>query len=149
MGMRLAGAMLLWIGLLPTLAAAQPATPVGIWRTFDDRTGRERGAVAIEQQGSVLTGRIIDTADPADASRVCGNCKDARKDRPIVGLVILTGMRPDGDEWTGGEILDPETGSVYRCTLRLEAGGTKLNVRGYVGLSLFGRSQTWIRRAGG
>jgi uncharacterized protein (DUF2147 family) len=60
-------------------------------------------------------------------------------------MEILRHMRPDGDEWSGGEILDPETGKTYRAKMRLEDGGRKLIVRGYIGFSLFGRSQTWLR----
>jgi len=63
-----------------------------------------------------------------------------------VGLTILTGLRKDGDEYTDGKILDPDNGKVYSSTLRLAEDGRKLNVRGYIGLSLLGRSQTWIRQ---
>jgi uncharacterized protein (DUF2147 family) len=55
-------------------------------------------------------------------------------------------MRRDGDEWTGGEILDPENGKTYKATLKLADNGQKLLVRGYIGLPIFGRSQTWVRR---
>ena len=147
-------AMFLRLALLLVLApdallAQVPAgpSPVGKWRTFDDRTGQERGLVAIEDTAGFLSGRIAGILDPKEASRVCELCKDARKNQPILGLTILTGMRRDGDRWDGGEILDPQTGAVYQCAMRLEDGGAKLVVRGYVGLSLFGRSQIWLRQA--
>ena len=139
---------LLSAGLAPVTLAAQPATPVGRWRTFDDKTGLERGLVAIEPQGGALIGRIVGTTDPQEAARVCQECKGARRNQPILGLTILTGMRPDGDGWSGGEILDPETGSVYRCSMQLSGDGVRLTVRGYLGVSLFGRSQTWLRQPG-
>ena len=123
---------------------AQP-TAAGLWRTFDDRTGRERAAVLIQRRGELLSGRIVGVVDPAEGARICELCQGERKDKPILGLTIITGMRPDGDHWDGGQILDPQTGSVYRCTMRLADGGRKLIVRGFVGISLFGRSQTWLR----
>lgn len=123
---------------------AQPS-PVGLWRTFDDRTGRERAAVLIQSQGDVLTGRVVSVLDPAERARVCEQCPGERRGKPILGLTIITGMRRDGDHWDGGQILDPQTGSVYRCTMRLADGGRRLIVRGFVGISLFGRSQTWLR----
>lgn len=141
---------LLAVLLAPGASLAQaPAgpSPVGKWRTFDDRTGQERGLVAIEEIAGFLSGRITGILDPKEALRVCELCKDARKDQPILGLTIVTGMRRDGDRWDGGEILDPQTGAVYRCSMRLEDGGARLVVRGYIGLSLFGRSQTWLRQA--
>jgi uncharacterized protein (DUF2147 family) len=137
--------------LVPGELLAQPAggaTPVGRWRTFDDKTGLERGLVEIEEQGGVLTGRIAGTLDPREATEVCVACKDARKNLPILGMTIITGMHRNGDRWDGGEILDPQSGSIYHCSMRLKDGGAKMIVRGYVGLSLFGRSQSWLRQSG-
>jgi uncharacterized protein (DUF2147 family) len=87
---------------------------------------------------------LLVVADPQDS--VCGKCKGERRGQRIVGMEILRHMHADGDEWSGGEILDPENGKTYRATLKLIDGGQKLVVRGYVGLPLFGRSQTWVRR---
>ena len=137
-----------WL-LLAMLLAPMPSlaqqTPVGRWRTFDDKTGQERGLMVIEEHDGVLTGRIGGILDPVEATRVCEKCTDARRGKPVLGLTVMTGMRRDGDKWDGGEILDPETGSTYHCTIRVEDGGAKLNVRGYIGISLLGRSQTWVR----
>jgi uncharacterized protein (DUF2147 family) len=140
-------AMLLQAGVSPGQLAVGP-TPAGRWRTFDDRSGQERGQVLIEEHGGLLSGRVVGILDPQEAVRVCEKCTDARKGQPILGLTILTGMRREGDHWTGGDILDPETGAVYRCSMRLEDGGAKLVLRGYIGISLFGRSQTWLRKGG-
>jgi uncharacterized protein (DUF2147 family) len=133
-------------GLAPA-AHAQPQqmTPVGDWRTFDDKTGRERGLVHIQEQDGTLSGSIVATTDPAEGQHVCERCKGDLKNKPILGLTIIHGLHQDGDRWDGGQIVDPETGSVYRCAMRLEDGGRKLVVRGYIGLSLFGRSQYWVR----
>jgi uncharacterized protein (DUF2147 family) len=140
----------LWFVLLAALSASAQTvspSPVGTWRTFDDRTGKERSLVRIEVAGGVLTGRIVATIDPVDGARTCTGCDDDRKGKPVIGLEIIRGMGLEGDVWTGGRVLDPETGSVYRGTMHLEDGGQKLVLRGYVVIPLFGRSQTWLRAA--
>ena len=143
------------IGILAALALvlliqagpgrADDSSPAGLWRTFDDKTGRERGLVRIWEQDGILYGSVAGTVDPAEARRTCDKCRDDRKDRPILRLNIIRGMKRDGDRWAGGQILDPETGETYRCSMRLQGGGSKLVVRGYLGISLLGRSQVWVR----
>ncbi len=143
-----------FVGLVAALALIAPSahaevsaeTPVGVWRTFDDN-GTETGKVEIWDQGGVLFGKIVAIVDPEKAKGVCFNCTDDRKDKPAMGLNILRGLKRDGAGWDGGEIVDPETGKVYSCSARVEDGGRKLILRGYIGISLIGRSQTWIRAA--
>ncbi len=132
--------------LLPGLAHAAMPSAVGTWRTFDDADGKESGSVTIFDRGGVLYGNVASIADPARANAACTSCTDDRKDKPIMGMQILRGLKADGDEWDGGEILDPKNGKVYRCLMRLEDGGQKLVVRGYIGIALVGRSQTWVRK---
>ncbi|MBV9655032.1 MAG: DUF2147 domain-containing protein [Acetobacteraceae bacterium] len=129
----------------PPAKAEATGTPVGLWRTFDDHTGKERGTVRIWDDRGALYGAIVSVRDPAEASKVCLPCRDDRKDQPVIGLNIIRGLKKDGDSWSGGEILDPETGNVYRCSMRLADDGKKLVVRGYIGFALIGRSQTWLR----
>jgi uncharacterized protein (DUF2147 family) len=104
--------------------------------------------VEIRTVGAELSGvvrALLVAADPADS--ICGKCTDDRKGQRIVGMEILRHMRADGDgQWSGGEILDPENGKTYRATLKLVDGGQRLVLRGYIGLPLFGRSQSWLRR---
>lgn len=138
-----AAALLLLAGSFA--ATAQPASPVGTWRTFSDRTGQESGQVQIWDQAGLLYGRIVGIRDPAKRDVVCDKCTDDRRGQKVMGMQIIRGMKPDGTQWDGGEILDPETGSTYRCLMRLADGGRKLIVRGFIGISLFGRSQTWLR----
>jgi len=126
-------------------ALAQQPSPVGIWRTFDDHTGLERSLVRISDTAEGLAARVVSTVDPKEGEHVCDKCTDDRRDQPIIGLEFMRGMKPDGEEWNGGRVLDPETGSVYRCEMHLEDGGRKLVLRGYIGISLLGRSQTWLR----
>jgi len=126
----------------PALAAS--LSPVGMWATFDD-DGQRTGKVELWEQNDLLYGRIVAIDDPAKAHLICLKCTDDRKDAPLLGLQFMRGLHKDGDEWNGGQILDPKTGSIYRCTLRVLDDGRKLQVRGFLGISLFGRSQIWVR----
>jgi uncharacterized protein (DUF2147 family) len=131
---------------LSTPSHAAAAAPVGFWLTYDD-DGAATGKVELWQQNDLLYGKIVAIDDPSKAHLTCTKCRDDRRDAPLLGLQFIRGLHQDGESWTGGEILDPKTGEVYRCTLRVIDGGEKLLVRGFLGISLFGRSQTW-RRAG-
>ncbi|MDR7330981.1 DUF2147 domain-containing protein [Roseateles asaccharophilus] len=130
--------------LLPTLALAQ-TTPVGLWKTIDDDGKTAKSLVRISEQGGTLVGSIDKLLDPnAPADSKCDKCTDDRKDKPVLGLQIIRGVKPDGDGvWGGGEILDPNNGKTYRTRLKPVDGGKKLEMRGYIGP--FYRTQTWIR----
>lgn len=132
------------LGTAATFAAAQ-ATPAGLWRTIDDETKQERSHVRIVEQGGVLSGRIEKIADPAKQDAVCDKCDGALKDKPVLGMTILQGVRQaeGAAHWDGGTILDPNNGKVYRVRLTPKDGGRHLEVRGYLGP--FYRNQTWIR----
>ena len=121
------------------------SSPLGQWKTIDDKSGAPRVIVIIEQRGDKYFGHIEQSFTPGAQSRVCSKCSDDRKDKPIVGLEIIRNMSKRDAEFVGGEILDPDSGWIYRCKFHLEEGGQKLSVRGFIGFSLFGRSQTWVR----
>jgi uncharacterized protein (DUF2147 family) len=123
------------------------ASPVGLWETIDDKTGKPTAVVEIFEKDQKLYGRIEQILTGEDAKVVCVACTDDRKNQPVVGMIIIRGIKLGGPEYGGGDILDPDSGSVYRCKMHLEKNGSELIVRGYIGLSLFGRSQTWHRRA--
>ncbi len=136
------------LGLASGLAFAQ-ATPAGTWKTIDDATKKEKSLVQITESGGVLTGKVQKVLDPtAKPDAVCDKCTDDRKDKPIVGMTIITGVRKSdnaADIWDGGHILDPNDGKVYKVRLSPADGGKKLEVRGYIGMPLLGRTQTWLR----
>jgi uncharacterized protein (DUF2147 family) len=135
----------MWLALAIGTAGAQ-TTPAGLWRTIDDATGKPKSLVRIVEQDGVLSGRIERLFDPDPKwDGRCDQCRDERKDQPVLGMTILTNLRKDRDEYGGGDILDPENGNVYRCTLRVAEGGTRLELRGFIGISLFGRTQIWLR----
>lgn len=128
-----------------------PATPVGIWQTIDDHTHQPTALVQITQNGDgTLSGKVIrGLGENNSPERRCTECSDERKDQKIEGMTIVREMKPGGDEWDGGKILDPVNGKEYSCKMHLEAGGRKLVVRGYIGVSLLGRSQIWTRYSDG
>ena len=136
------------LSLAPSSAVAAPSdhsSPVGLWRTIDDKTGQPRSVVRIYEQNGELFASVVKGLTPGDQGRTCSKCTDERKNQPLLGMVIIRRMKPVDGEYRGGDILDPDNGSVYRCKLRLEDNGRTLKVRGYLGVSLFGRSQTWER----
>ena len=144
------GVFVAWIfGMAPLLAFAQSATPAGLWKTIDDETRQAKSLVRIVESNGVYTGRVEKIFDPElPAGAPCIHCTDERKDQPIVGMALIRNVRinpSDPGVWDGGDIVDPGNGKVYRVKLTPIDKGARLEVRGYIGVSLFGRSQTWIR----
>jgi uncharacterized protein (DUF2147 family) len=125
----------------------QLPTPVGVWQTINERGERE-GLVRIVEVAGELRGSVIAVYSPPapNANPRCEDCSGELKGKPVIGMQILSGMRWDGERYSGGEILDPDNGKVYRCFLRLTDEGRTLEVRAYIGLSLFGRTQRWLRQ---
>lgn len=130
----------------PGIALAQPPDLAGVWQTTND-AGQPDGLVRIvESAGGYDISVLAVFSPPAPSSQpLCELCEGALRDKPVVGMVIARGLRRDGDGWSG-TILDPDEGKAYRCELHLADGGRTLKVRGYIGLPLFGRTQTWTRR---
>jgi len=129
------------------VAFAQQASPAGLWKTIDDHTGKPASLVRITEHNGEFEGKIekLFRAPDEEADPKCDKCEGMRKDQPVVGMTILTGMKQDGDHYDGGHILDPANGKVYHATMSLEDGGRKLDMRGYIGIPLIGRTQTWLR----
>lgn len=128
-----------------TAFAADMNSPVGTWKTYDDAGKVQKGVVLITEQGGVLQGKIIKTFDPAKPNPLCEECDGERKNKPVIGMTFLWDLKKDGEEFNGGRILDPENGKIYKAKMNLKDGGKKLEVRGFLGFSLLGRSQTWQR----
>lgn len=129
---------------LPALAADM--SPVGLWRTFDEKSGEPKSEVRISDSGGVLSGRVEKLLRKgADPQAVCDRCTDDRKGQPLVGLEIIRGAKQAQGKavWEDGKILDPENGSTYSLKLTPADNGNKLDVRGSIGP--FGRTQTWSR----
>jgi uncharacterized protein (DUF2147 family) len=119
-------------------------TIFGKWKTVDDETGMENGIVEIYEKAGKVYGRIIEILEKEKKHFKCEMCEGEDKNKPVLGLVIIKGLKRKGDFYEGGKVTDPKNGKSYHCKMNLE-GKDKLIVRGYIGISLFGRSQTWFR----
>src|SRR5256885_13169141 len=135
------------VALVLSASAFAQATPVGLWKTIDDDTKKEKSLVRITEAGGLLTGKIEKFLDPASKpDAVCDKCTDERKEKPILGMTIVRNAKQDADDpslWTGGDITDPNNGKVYKLRLKPVDSGKTLEVRGYIGP--FYRNQTWVR----
>lgn len=152
----LLGSTLVTVALLfgtPAFAADQASaaasnTPAGTWTQIDDETGKPKSLIEISQApDGTLQGVVkqVFFSDQGTTHPICKECEGARKDQPVVGMTIMWGVKQDGDQWDGGQILDPKNGKTYKVKLSLTDGGQKLDVHGYVGFALLGRSQVWVR----
>ena len=133
-------------GLAAVLGASlalAAGSPVGTWRTVDDKSGQNKSTVEIYEEGGKVFGKIVSLTEPNDKQgrpKTCTACTGADKDKPIIGLVIIRDLAPSGNTYKGGTIMDPEDGKVYKAEIWVE--GDKLKVRGYIGV--FYKTQTWL-----
>jgi len=116
---------------------------IGEWETFDDKTKEKKSIVEIYKEGDSYYGKILETFT-GETNEVCDKCTEDKKNQSIIGLIVIETLMKDGDEYNSGTILDPENGETYKCYVEL-VSESKLKVRGYIGFSLFGRTQYWIR----
>jgi uncharacterized protein (DUF2147 family) len=157
-----AGALLCWLAVLGLLSSACPTqaasaaaavsaaeatdtAEVGLWQTVSDKTGKPEGYIRIRLVGDELRGMIERGMPGDDPNEICTKCPGERKNQRKIGMTIITGLHRKDDWWSGGQILDPDNGTLYRCKIRAIDSGRKLEVRGYIGFSLLGRTQTWLR----
>jgi uncharacterized protein (DUF2147 family) len=128
-------------------AAFAQTTPAGLWKTIDDETKQEKSFVRLTEEGGVISGKVEKIIDPTKQDEVCDQCTDSRKGQRKLGMTIVEGVKKSADEpyWDGGTILDPNNGKVYKVRLTPKDGGKVLEVRGYIGMPLLGRTQVWQR----
>ncbi len=133
------------ISILSASAMAQ-MTPVGLWKTIDDKDGKVKSEIRINETAGVLNG-FVEKVLIASSEPNCDKCTDDRKGKPKLGLEIIRGAaKAEGkDVWEGGHIVDPDSGTVYKLKMTPIEGGSKLEVRGFIGFALLGRTQTWVR----
>ena len=116
------------------------------WITLDDKTGKPRAEVQLENHDGVVSGRILSVHRQTNDKGICVKCPGQFKNQPIEGITFLWGMKQEGlHNWSGGKILDPKTGKIYHAKMLLK--GNKLYVRGYIGVSMIGRTQIWERKS--
>ena len=135
------------LSLLSLNVWAKELSPVGYWKTIDDVTGQPKSIVQIyEAPNHALKGKVVRLFK--DPERLCTACEGEQHNKPIVGLQVMNQLKRSAEnknEWIGGDILDPKSGKMYHCSIKISEKGQQLNVRGYIGLPLFGRTQTWVR----
>lgn len=131
--------------LFSAAAVIAQSSPAGVWKTIDDETGEAKSHVEIyKTDDGSYEGKIVRLLlSPQD--KKCAECPGDRKDKKLVGMVILEDLKRSEDYWKKGEILDPESGSTYRCSVWFENGNKdELKLRGYHWTGLY-RTQTWYR----
>ena len=140
---------LLTLALTLFAVAAFAQNPVlGKWKTIDDETGEVKSIVTIQEDNGVLTGKVMQIMDEAKRQEVCKKCDGSRKNQPIEGMTIIWNMKDKDGQYEDGKILDPENGKVYSANMKVLDGGKKLEVRGFIGFALIGRSQVWEKVEG-
>ncbi|MDA9354018.1 MAG: DUF2147 domain-containing protein [Flavobacteriaceae bacterium] len=117
-------------------------TIFGAWNSFDEETNRLESVIEVYEKNDQVFAKIIKITNLENQGATCINCSGERKNTPILGMNILTGLKKDGDEWSGGKILDPKNGKEYKCYIQLLDENT-LKIRGYIGFSMFGRTAIW------
>ena len=130
---------------IASLSMAANLSPEGKWKTIDDETGEAKSIVKVWIENGELKGRIETLLNPSEPNPKCDECKGSQKDQPIEGMTFVWGLSQDGEEWKGGTILDPSNGKEYKAKLQVIEDGKKLEVRGFIGFALIGRTQVWER----
>jgi uncharacterized protein (DUF2147 family) len=129
-----------------SLRAAEPSA-VGLWEQVDEKSGKPESWFKITERNGAYEGNIVKIffKPGEDENWVCDKCEGAERGKPVLGLALIKGMQRNGTSYENGTIMDPRDGAVYRALMKLSPDGQKLEVRGYLGISLFGRSQVWNR----
>ena len=136
-------AFVTWFLIFLGLAFAEAQTIFGKWKTLDE-LGKVEAIVEVYNKEGRAYARIVEIFDENKRNRNCDKCKGARKNKPVLGMNILSGLKKDGEEWNGGKILDPKNGKEYKCYITMPESN-KLKLRGYIGISLIGRTEYWYR----
>ncbi|WP_440121131.1 DUF2147 domain-containing protein [Tenacibaculum sp. Ill] len=132
--------------LFTTVSLSMSAQTIfGKWENRDEETNKVDSVIEVYKKDGKAYAKIVEITDKNRQEAVCDKCSGKRKDNPILGMNILTGLKKDGDEWSGGKILDPKNGKEYKCYIKLE-NNNKLKIRGYIGFAAFGRTAYWHRK---
>ncbi len=131
-------------GMLTASSSIEAQSITGLWETYDDITKEKKAVIEIYEEQQLYFARIAESF-VGQENATCQTCKGKNKGQPIIGLVIIEDIMKDGDEYSGGTILDPENGETYSCYLELMEEN-RLKVRGYLGFAIFGRTQYWLRK---
>jgi uncharacterized protein (DUF2147 family) len=131
------------IFILSFVTLSAQYSPIGIWKTVDDDDQKAKSHIEIFEKEGKLFGKVVKLLEREDTV-LCEKCKGDKKDQPILGMEVIWDMKPDGDEWKGGKVMDPKNGKEYKCKIKINDPDV-LEVRGYKGITLLGRTQKWYR----
>ncbi|MDP2541348.1 DUF2147 domain-containing protein [Tenacibaculum discolor] len=132
--------------LFTTVSLSMSAQTIfGKWENRNEETNKVDSVIEVYKKDGKAYAKIVEITDKNRQEAVCDKCSGKRKNNPILGMNILTGLKKDGDEWSGGKILDPKNGKEYKCYIKLE-NNNKLKIRGYIGFAAFGRTAYWHRK---
>jgi len=134
----------LFILLFIISASINAQTIFGKWENRDEETNKEDSVIEVYKKNGKAYAKIIAITDKEKKEALCVLCTNEKKNKPVLGMEILTGLKKDGDEWSGGTVLDPRNGKVYKCYIKL-VKPNKLKLRGYIGISLFGKTEYMAR----
>lgn len=135
------------LGAVSISSYAKDPLDGSLWRTIDDKTGKPRATVQFTESNGSLSATVKSLLDKT-AKTHCEDCTGSLKNAPVVGMRIVNNLKPvqgETNAYDSGTIMDPYNGKTYRLKGTVSADGKTLNLRGYIGISLLGRNQTWQR----
>ena len=135
-----------WLLLTLFAMPSQAQTCLGKWKVIEDKSNEPACILELYEENGKINGKLLKIlkSDTKQKNPMCVNCTDDRKDQPVIGMEVVRGLRKKGKYWSGGRLLDPHTGKTYKCYLEL-VDENKIKARGYIGISLIGRTQYWYR----